>query len=156
MFKMAEEFFTSLGLDPMPDTFWNRSMLDRPSDGRHVVCHASAWDFLDGSDFRYVRRSPESPTSRLWIFNMFREYLHLTSIQYRTIITSLAQKTSNVLRTRMLHLTHTIPVRASECVLATNLSIDEIGQGDRLRTALCWSRWAFKPNARFRNKTVYL
>ena len=51
MFRTAEDFFVSLGLEPMPETFWNNSMFERPSD-RKVVCHASAWDLFDGKDFR--------------------------------------------------------------------------------------------------------
>jgi len=51
MYQVAEEFFTSIGLDPMPQGFWTKSMLVKPSD-RDVVCHASAWDFYDGDDFR--------------------------------------------------------------------------------------------------------
>ncbi|KAG9343795.1 hypothetical protein JZ751_013176 [Albula glossodonta] len=47
MFRVSEEFFTSLGLIPMPQTFWDRSMLEKPADGREVVCHASAWDFYN-------------------------------------------------------------------------------------------------------------
>ncbi|KAI1884165.1 hypothetical protein AGOR_G00223630 [Albula goreensis] len=52
MFRVSEEFFTSLGLIPMPQTFWDRSMLEKPADGREVVCHASAWDFYNREDFR--------------------------------------------------------------------------------------------------------
>lgn len=52
MFRVAEEFFTSLGLSPMPAEFWAESMLEKPSDGREVVCHASAWDFYNRKDFR--------------------------------------------------------------------------------------------------------
>ncbi|XP_045155513.1 angiotensin-converting enzyme [Echinops telfairi] len=52
MFQVAEEFFTSLGLEPMPPEFWAESMLEKPSDGREVVCHASAWDFYNRKDFR--------------------------------------------------------------------------------------------------------
>ncbi|KAM6175753.1 angiotensin-converting enzyme [Erethizon dorsatum] len=52
MFRVAEEFFTSLGLLPMPPEFWAESMLEKPSDGREVVCHASAWDFYNRKDFR--------------------------------------------------------------------------------------------------------
>jgi peptidyl-dipeptidase A len=37
--KTAEEFYTSIGFDPLPDTFWNRSMLTKPTD-REAVCHA--------------------------------------------------------------------------------------------------------------------
>ena len=51
MYKVAEEFFVSVGLDPMPAGFWTNSMLVKPPD-RDVVCHASAWDFYDGEDFR--------------------------------------------------------------------------------------------------------
>uniref|UniRef100_A0A8C3WS33 Angiotensin-converting enzyme n=1 Tax=Catagonus wagneri TaxID=51154 RepID=A0A8C3WS33_9CETA len=52
MFKEADDFFTSLGLLPVPPEFWNKSMLEKPTDGREVVCHASAWDFFNGKDFR--------------------------------------------------------------------------------------------------------
>jgi peptidyl-dipeptidase A len=48
MVKSAEGFFVSLGLDPLPETFWERSLFTKPAD-REVVCHASAWD-LDWKD----------------------------------------------------------------------------------------------------------
>jgi peptidyl-dipeptidase A len=51
MVKMGERFFTSLGLDPLPKTFWERSMLTKPRD-RDVVCHASAWDVAMDNDLR--------------------------------------------------------------------------------------------------------
>jgi hypothetical protein len=53
MFKLAEEFFTSLNLSAMPEIFWERSILQKP-EGRELICHASAWDFHDGKDFRYI------------------------------------------------------------------------------------------------------
>lgn len=53
MFQLAEEFFTSLNLSAMPETFWNNSIIEKPNDGRDLICHASAWDFYDGKDFRY-------------------------------------------------------------------------------------------------------
>ena len=48
MVRIGERFFTSLGFDPLPETFWDRSMFTKPED-RDVVCHASAWsiDFQD-------------------------------------------------------------------------------------------------------------
>ncbi|XP_010012983.1 PREDICTED: angiotensin-converting enzyme [Nestor notabilis] len=52
MFRVSEEFFTSLGLLEMPPEFWDKSMLEKPADGREVVCHASAWDFYNRKDFR--------------------------------------------------------------------------------------------------------
>jgi peptidyl-dipeptidase A len=51
MVKVGERFFTSLGLDPLPKTFWERSMLTKPRD-REVVCHASAWDVTMSDDLR--------------------------------------------------------------------------------------------------------
>jgi peptidyl-dipeptidase A len=51
MVKIGERFFTSLGLDPLPKTFWERSMLTKPRD-REVVCHASAWDVTMDNDLR--------------------------------------------------------------------------------------------------------
>lgn len=51
MVKMAEGFFTSMGLKPLPDTFWERSMFTKPAD-REVVCHASAWDVNYNNDLR--------------------------------------------------------------------------------------------------------
>ena len=49
--KLAESFFTSLGLDPLPQTFWERSQFVKPKD-RDVVCHASAWDVTFSNDLR--------------------------------------------------------------------------------------------------------
>tara|TARA_B100000941_G_scaffold288201_1_gene264669 strand:- start:968 stop:2782 length:1815 start_codon:yes stop_codon:yes gene_type:complete len=43
MVKYAEDFFLSIGFDPLPDTFWERSLFVKPVD-RSVVCHASAWN----------------------------------------------------------------------------------------------------------------
>jgi peptidyl-dipeptidase A len=51
MTRAAERFFTSLGFAPLPQTFWERSMLTQPRD-RDVVCHASAWDIDDQEDVR--------------------------------------------------------------------------------------------------------
>lgn len=51
MFKVAEEFFKSLNLSAMPQSFWEKSILEKPTD-RDLVCHASAWDFYDSKDFR--------------------------------------------------------------------------------------------------------
>jgi peptidyl-dipeptidase A len=48
MVRRAEHFYTSLGFDSLPATFWERSQFTKPRD-RDVVCHASAWD-VDGQD----------------------------------------------------------------------------------------------------------
>ncbi|MBX3210910.1 MAG: M2 family metallopeptidase [Labilithrix sp.] len=51
MVQLGERFFTSLGLDPLPASFWERSLFTRPKD-REVVCHASAWDVTWNDDLR--------------------------------------------------------------------------------------------------------
>jgi len=51
MVKTGEGFYTSLGLAPLPESFWQRSMITRPAD-REVVCHASAWDIDNKDDLR--------------------------------------------------------------------------------------------------------
>ncbi len=51
MVKMAEGFFTSMGMDALPKSFWERSLFLKPQD-RDVVCHASAWDVNYGGDLR--------------------------------------------------------------------------------------------------------
>jgi peptidyl-dipeptidase A len=51
MTKVAEDFYTSLGMPALPASFWEKSMLTRPRD-REVVCHASAWDMNMAGDVR--------------------------------------------------------------------------------------------------------
>ncbi len=51
MVKLGESFFTGLGLDPLPATFWTHSLFTKPRD-REVVCHASAWDVSYADDLR--------------------------------------------------------------------------------------------------------
>ena len=51
MVRYGERFFTSLSFEPLPPTFWERSMFTRPRD-RDVVCHASAWDVDNVDDLR--------------------------------------------------------------------------------------------------------
>ena len=62
MFQMSDDFFQSLGMLRMPIPFWDKSMLTKPTDGREVVCHASAWDFYNQVDFRSVDCSQISDT----------------------------------------------------------------------------------------------
>ncbi|GAB3033139.1 M2 family metallopeptidase [Bowmanella dokdonensis] len=51
MVRQAESFFTSLGFEPLPETFYERSLFTQPAD-REVICHASAWDLDDKDDLR--------------------------------------------------------------------------------------------------------
>jgi peptidyl-dipeptidase A len=49
--RYGEGFFTSVGFDALPPTFWERSLFVKPQD-REVVCHASAWDIDYEKDVR--------------------------------------------------------------------------------------------------------
>jgi len=51
MVEVAEQFFTSMGFEELPQTFWDRSLITKPDD-REVVCHASAWNLDDLEDVR--------------------------------------------------------------------------------------------------------
>ncbi|MBA3526279.1 MAG: M2 family metallopeptidase [Sphingomonas sp.] len=51
MVRVGEGFYTSLGLAPLPESFWQRSQITRP-EGREVICHASAWDLDNKDDLR--------------------------------------------------------------------------------------------------------
>jgi peptidyl-dipeptidase A len=49
--KYGERFFVSLGFEPLPATFWERSLFAKPAD-RAVVCHPSAWNIDSDLDLR--------------------------------------------------------------------------------------------------------
>jgi peptidyl-dipeptidase A len=51
MVKAGEGFYSSLGMAPLPETFWQRSQIVKPAD-REVICHASAWDVDNKDDLR--------------------------------------------------------------------------------------------------------
>ena len=51
MVKTGEGFYSSLGFAPLPETFWQRSIITKPRD-REMVCHASAWDVDNKDDLR--------------------------------------------------------------------------------------------------------
>ncbi len=51
MFQVAERFFMSIGLDPMPPNFWKYSMIVKPKD-REAVCHGSAHNFMKDREVR--------------------------------------------------------------------------------------------------------
>jgi peptidyl-dipeptidase A len=51
MTKRAEDFYTSLGMPALPESFYAKSQFVKPAD-REVVCHASAWDMNLAGDVR--------------------------------------------------------------------------------------------------------
>lgn len=53
MFEISDKFYKDLGLEPN-DMSYDESkgaVINKPTD-RTITCHASAWDFYDGNDFR--------------------------------------------------------------------------------------------------------
>ncbi|HUE78432.1 MAG TPA: M2 family metallopeptidase [Sphingomicrobium sp.] len=51
MVRAGEGFYTSLGLNALPESFYTRSQFVRPRD-RDVICHASAWNVDAKDDLR--------------------------------------------------------------------------------------------------------
>jgi len=51
MVETGENFFSSLGFQELPETFWERSLFIKPRD-RNVQCHASAWNIDSKDDLR--------------------------------------------------------------------------------------------------------
>lgn len=52
MFQMGDEFFTSMNMTKLPEQFWENSILEKPTDGRELICHASAWDLMEFNNVR--------------------------------------------------------------------------------------------------------
>jgi peptidyl-dipeptidase A len=51
MTERAQEFYTSLGMPKLPESYWSKTQFIKPLD-RDVVCHASAWDMNMAGDVR--------------------------------------------------------------------------------------------------------
>ncbi|XP_046389706.1 angiotensin-converting enzyme-like [Ischnura elegans] len=51
IFVTSDEFYQSLGLPSSEVSYGKNSVIEKPKD-RDIVCHASAWDFCDRTDFR--------------------------------------------------------------------------------------------------------
>uniref|UniRef100_A0ABI7ZDM5 Angiotensin-converting enzyme n=1 Tax=Felis catus TaxID=9685 RepID=A0ABI7ZDM5_FELCA len=83
MFERAEKFFTSLGLLSTPPNFWKTSMMEKPTDGREVECHASAWDFYDGKDVRVKKCTEVTIEDLLSIFHQMGHIQYF--LQYKNL-----------------------------------------------------------------------
>lgn len=65
MAARAQDFYTSLGMPPLPGSYWRKAQFIKPRD-RDVVCHASAWDMDMAGDVRTkmcIRPDQESFTT---------------------------------------------------------------------------------------------
>lgn len=76
IFQMGDEFFQSLNMTKLPQTFWDKSILEKPTDGRDLICHASAWDFYVKDDVRIKQ------CTRITMDHLFTAHHELGHIQY--------------------------------------------------------------------------
>jgi len=53
MFRVAEEFFISLNMSSMPQSFWANSVVEE-LPGQPIICQPSAWDFCNRQDYRLI------------------------------------------------------------------------------------------------------
>jgi peptidyl-dipeptidase A len=87
MVKVGEAFYTSLGMDPLPQTFWERSQFTKPKD-KNVVCHASAWDVTYSNDLR-IKMCINLNQEDLWTIhhelghNYYFNYYHKLPVLYQ-------------------------------------------------------------------------
>lgn len=51
MTERAQDFYVSLGMPKLPESYWQKAQFIKPRD-RDVVCHASAWDMNMAGDVR--------------------------------------------------------------------------------------------------------
>ena len=51
MTERAQDFYVSLGMPKLPESYWEKTQFLKPRD-RDVVCHASAWDMNMAGDVR--------------------------------------------------------------------------------------------------------
>lgn len=85
IFKVAEEFFTSINMSALDPEFYARSLFEQPLD-RQVLCEPSAWDFCNRHDFRVKICSQINQKSFLSVHHelahvyYFLQYRHLPKI----------------------------------------------------------------------------
>ncbi|XP_064471673.1 angiotensin-converting enzyme-related protein-like [Ornithodoros turicata] len=84
--KKAELYFRSLGFPALMPHFWERSIFSRPFNRTNLDCHASAYDFGNGRDYRIKVCLDGSPTDfetvlhELGHVHYFMEYRHRPSL----------------------------------------------------------------------------
>ena len=53
IYRAANAFLITLGLQPVPDSFWEKSVLEKPADpDQEMNCRPRAWDFCKDDDVR--------------------------------------------------------------------------------------------------------
>uniref|UniRef100_U5EXS7 Angiotensin-converting enzyme n=1 Tax=Corethrella appendiculata TaxID=1370023 RepID=U5EXS7_9DIPT len=81
--EKADEFFQSMGFDPLPDEFWENSILGKPTDGRSIKCHPTAWNLLKHNDVRILSCEP---VSHYILYIIYHEIGHIEHfLQYQNL-----------------------------------------------------------------------
>ena len=56
LYRAANAFLITLGLDSVPESFWTKSVLNAPTDAdQEMKCQPRAWDFCKDDDVRWAR-----------------------------------------------------------------------------------------------------
>ncbi|XP_055597642.1 angiotensin-converting enzyme-like [Uranotaenia lowii] len=76
MFQIGDEFFVSLNMTKLPQTFWEKSILEKPNDGRDLICHPGAMYFYKKDDVRIKQ------CTRVNMEDLFTAHHELGHIQY--------------------------------------------------------------------------
>ncbi|KAK4305028.1 hypothetical protein Pmani_023054 [Petrolisthes manimaculis] len=85
MFELSDDFFGSLNLTRMPSEFWTESIIEKPKE-RDIICHASAWDFCNGKDFRIKQCTDVTMSDLITVHHemghveYFLQYKHLPAV----------------------------------------------------------------------------
>jgi peptidyl-dipeptidase A len=73
MVRHAEDFYTSLGLEPMTRSFWIHSQIERPAD-RNGTCHGTAANMYQQEDYRYSKHSGTIHVAKQLAINRERKW----------------------------------------------------------------------------------
>ncbi|XP_055598845.1 angiotensin-converting enzyme-like [Uranotaenia lowii] len=76
MFHMAEDFFVSLNMSYLPESFWKKSMMEKTNDGRRTDCETVSRHFYKKDDVRI------KICSKVNMRTLFRIHEELAVIQY--------------------------------------------------------------------------
>lgn len=53
---LAEDFYKSLGFEPMTEEFWKYSQIKEPDNNTDTSCHGTAANMFAPNDYRYSHR----------------------------------------------------------------------------------------------------
>lgn len=71
--SLSEELYRSMGFEPLPASFWDRSLFAKPA-GREVQCYGTAWDI--GPRDPRVLMCTEVSTEHLWAMHHELGHVH--------------------------------------------------------------------------------